>query len=142
MNLVEVFFAIITRQAIRRGSFRSVRDLTDAIRRFIDAWNEHCQPFVWTKTADPRQSEPSSRTRYGPLGLRTCVRGQLRQLDLRHPQQGTDGLGWDAQRLADGLVVQAPITKAQGLGMGLWKSSQCLLAVHVGDDTGGLLWLS
>jgi hypothetical protein len=64
MNLVEVFFAIITRQAIRRGSFRSVRDLTDAIRRFIDAWNEHCQPFVWTKTADEilakanRQTEP------------------------------------------------------------------------------------
>jgi transposase len=52
MNLVEVFFAIITRQAIRRGSFRSVRELTDAIQRFIDAWNERCQPFVWTKTAD------------------------------------------------------------------------------------------
>jgi transposase len=52
MNLVEVFFAIITRQAIRRGSYRSVRELTDAIRRFIDAWNERCQPFVWTKAAD------------------------------------------------------------------------------------------
>ena len=52
MNLVEVFFAIITRQAIRRGSYRSVRDLTDAIRRFIHAWNQRCEPFVWTKTAD------------------------------------------------------------------------------------------
>ncbi len=52
MNLVEVFFAIITRQAIRRGSFASVRELTAAIRRFIDAWNERCGPFVWTKTAD------------------------------------------------------------------------------------------
>ena len=52
MNLVEIFFGIITRQAIRRGSFDSVRDLIDAIRRFIDGWNERCEPFVWTKTAD------------------------------------------------------------------------------------------
>jgi transposase len=52
LNMVEIFFGIITRQAIRRGSYTSVRDLTDAIRRFIDGWNERCQPFVWTKTAD------------------------------------------------------------------------------------------
>ncbi len=52
LNLVEAFFGIITRQAIRRGSFASVTDLTAAIRRFIDAWNDRCQPFTWTKTAD------------------------------------------------------------------------------------------
>ncbi len=52
LNLVEVFFGIITRQAIRRGSFASVTDLTAAIRRFIDAWNDRCEPFTWTKTAD------------------------------------------------------------------------------------------
>ena len=52
MNLVEVFFGIITRQAIRRGSFDSVRDLVEAIRRFIDGWNERCEPFLWTKDAD------------------------------------------------------------------------------------------
>ena len=32
LNMVEIFFGIITRQAIRRGTFTSVRDLTDAIR--------------------------------------------------------------------------------------------------------------
>jgi transposase-like protein/transposase len=52
MNLVEVFFGIITRQAIRRGSFDSVPDLVAAIRAFIDAYNTRCKPFVWTKTAD------------------------------------------------------------------------------------------
>jgi transposase len=52
LNLVEIFFGIITRQAIRRGTFASVRDLTQAIAGFIDAWNERCQPFVWTKDAD------------------------------------------------------------------------------------------
>ncbi len=52
LNLVEVFFGIITRQAIRRGSFASVKELTNAISRFIDGWNERCHPFIWTKTAD------------------------------------------------------------------------------------------
>jgi hypothetical protein len=50
--MVEIFFGIITRQAIRRGTFTSVKDLIAAIRRFIDGWNQRCQPFVWTKTAD------------------------------------------------------------------------------------------
>jgi transposase-like protein/transposase len=52
LNLVEVFFGIITRQAIRRGSFDSVTELVTAIGRFIDVWNDRCQPFTWTKTAD------------------------------------------------------------------------------------------
>ena len=52
LNLVEVFFSLITRQAIRRGTFRSVPELIAAIRRFIDGWNDRCRPFVWTKSAD------------------------------------------------------------------------------------------
>jgi hypothetical protein len=51
LNLVEVFFGIITGQAIRRGTFTSVKDLTTAIGRFIDGWNERCHPLTWTKTA-------------------------------------------------------------------------------------------
>jgi len=62
--MVEIFFGIITRQAIRRGTFRNVKDLTSAIGRFIDAYNQRCQPFAWTK--DPAQilamaSRPSPR---------------------------------------------------------------------------------
>jgi len=52
LNMVEIFFGIITRQAIRRGTFTSVKDLITAIETFIDGWNERCEPFVWTKTAD------------------------------------------------------------------------------------------
>jgi transposase len=52
LNMVEIFFGIITRQAIRRGTFTSVGDLIEAISGFIDGWNERCQPFVWTKDAD------------------------------------------------------------------------------------------
>jgi len=47
-----VFFGIITRQAIRRGTFTSVPDLIAAIETYIDAWNDRCQPFTWTKDAD------------------------------------------------------------------------------------------
>jgi transposase len=52
LNLVEIFFGIITRQAIRRGTFASVRELVEAITRFIDGWNERCEPFTWTTDAD------------------------------------------------------------------------------------------
>jgi transposase len=50
LNLVEVWFGIIERQAIRRGTFRSVKDLNAKIRTFIDNWNgDRAYPFVWTK---------------------------------------------------------------------------------------------
>jgi hypothetical protein len=43
---------IATRQAIRRGSFTSVRQLTNAIGAFIDNWNANPTSFTWTKDAD------------------------------------------------------------------------------------------
>jgi transposase len=52
MNMVEIWFGIIERQAIRRGTFGSVHDLNTKIRAFIDGWNDRAHPFVWTKTAD------------------------------------------------------------------------------------------
>ena len=66
LNMVEIFFSIITRQAIRRGSFTSVKDLIAAIQAFIDGWNDRCHPFTWTKTADellPR-CKPGKRTTF------------------------------------------------------------------------------
>jgi transposase len=52
INLVERWFAEITNQRIRRGVFRSVRELETAIREYIEAHNENPKRFVWTKTAD------------------------------------------------------------------------------------------
>jgi transposase len=52
LNLVEVFFAILERQALRRGDFASVAELVAAIGRFCEGWNQRCQPFTWTKDAD------------------------------------------------------------------------------------------
>ena len=68
LNMIEIFFGIITRQAIRRGTFTSVKDLIAAIETYIDGWNERCQPFVWTKTADQilakAQRKKTSNTRH------------------------------------------------------------------------------
>jgi hypothetical protein len=66
LNMVEIFFGIITRQAIRRGTFTSVADLVSAIGNFIDGWNDRCQPFVWTKTADQilTHARPGPRTSF------------------------------------------------------------------------------
>ncbi|MFJ2618959.1 IS630 family transposase [Glutamicibacter sp. NPDC087344] len=52
LNLVEVWFGIIDRQAIKRGTFTSVKDLNAKIRAFISGWNQRKHPFVWTKTAE------------------------------------------------------------------------------------------
>jgi hypothetical protein len=43
---------IITRQAIRRGTFGTVKELTAAIGAFTCAYHDRCQPFTWTKNAD------------------------------------------------------------------------------------------
>ena len=66
LNMVEIFFSIITRQAIRRGSFGSVKELIAAIGTFIDGWNERCHPFVWTKPAEELldHCRPGQRTSF------------------------------------------------------------------------------
>lgn len=46
LNMVEIFLGIITRQAIRRGTYTCVKDLIGAIETFIDGWNDRCHPFV------------------------------------------------------------------------------------------------
>ena len=50
MNQVETWFNIITRQAIRRGTFTSLRVLIKAIKSYIENWNRGAKPFVWTAT--------------------------------------------------------------------------------------------
>jgi transposase len=64
LNLVEIFFGIITRQAIRRGTFTSVADLVAAIETDIDGWNQRAHPFTWTKTAEQilAQATPRKKT--------------------------------------------------------------------------------
>ena len=52
LNQVETWFGAITRQAIRRATFTSVRVLIKRIKDYIAHWNEDAKPFEWTATAD------------------------------------------------------------------------------------------
>lgn len=52
LNQVERFFAEITNQRIRRGSFRSVPELRKAIMDYLDEHNQDPKPFIWTADAD------------------------------------------------------------------------------------------
>jgi transposase len=52
LNQVERFFAEITEKRIRRGVFRSVKELEEAIKDYLEKHNQHPKPFVWTATAD------------------------------------------------------------------------------------------
>lgn len=53
LTQIEIWFGIITRQAIRRGSFGSLRILIDTINTYIANWNLDAQPFAWT--AKPKE---------------------------------------------------------------------------------------
>jgi transposase len=52
LNQVERWFGLITQQAIRRGSFRSVSELVQKIDAYVASYNLHHRPFAWTATAD------------------------------------------------------------------------------------------
>ena len=52
INQGERWFGIITQQAIRRGSFSNVRDLTRNIHAFVEHYNKKASPFVWVATAE------------------------------------------------------------------------------------------
>ena len=51
INQVERFFALLTERALKRGVFRSVADLEQAIKRYIEATNADPKAFRWTKSA-------------------------------------------------------------------------------------------
>jgi transposase len=51
LNQIERWFADITRKRIRRGTFRSVRDLIKAIQDYIRLYNQNPQPFHWVASA-------------------------------------------------------------------------------------------
>lgn len=65
LNLVEIFFGVITRQAVRHGHPVSVADLEQAIRAFLETADERTAPFTWTKPTDehlPRRHVKGNRT--------------------------------------------------------------------------------
>jgi putative transposase len=52
LNQVERWFGIITERVIRRGSFRSVKELIAKIEQLFASYNKAKAPFIWSATAD------------------------------------------------------------------------------------------
>lgn len=52
LNLVERWFAEITRKRLKRGVFRSVPELIAAIEEYIKLNNDNPKPFIWIKKAE------------------------------------------------------------------------------------------
>jgi transposase len=51
LNMVERFFRDLTVNRLRRGVFRDVMELVNAIDQYVDLHNEKPKPFIWTKSA-------------------------------------------------------------------------------------------
>jgi len=49
LNQIEIWFNIMTRKALRGASFDSTKLLSEAIHKFIFAYNETSEPFIWKK---------------------------------------------------------------------------------------------
>jgi transposase len=52
LNAVEGFFAKLSKRRLKRGVFRSVRELKATINRFLDQTNNDPKPFTWTADRD------------------------------------------------------------------------------------------
>jgi len=55
--------AVEAQKRLKRGVFRSVQELKDAIHRFLNGINANPKPF--TRTKDPTKSSPPSREHLG-----------------------------------------------------------------------------
>jgi transposase len=63
LNMVERFFRDLTQNRLRRGIFRSIEELIEAIGNYIDNHNENPKPFIWTaKAADILEKVKRART--------------------------------------------------------------------------------
>jgi transposase len=53
LNQIEIWFSILVRRLLKRGSFTSVEDLRTRILAFITYYNQTAKPFRWTYTGRP-----------------------------------------------------------------------------------------
>jgi transposase len=55
VNLAECFFSIVTKQGLQQAVHKSGRDLEVFLKAFIEEYNEHAGPFIWTKGPEKLQ---------------------------------------------------------------------------------------
>ena len=49
LNMVEIFFSILSRETLKGASFRSIDALSEAIIAFVNEHNSKAKPFIWKK---------------------------------------------------------------------------------------------
>lgn len=49
LNMVEIWFGILSWQSLRGASFSDTQALGEHIAAFVEAYNRNAQPFVWRK---------------------------------------------------------------------------------------------
>ncbi|HEY2723122.1 MAG TPA: helix-turn-helix domain-containing protein [Pseudonocardiaceae bacterium] len=81
LDLVEVSLSVITYQAIRRGTFQSVRNLLDAIGALTDEWNDRCECITVPDPAGAHQDQADRKTTSGTRHV--CRRTSRVEIDLR-----------------------------------------------------------
>ena len=52
LNMVEGWFALLSRRQLQRGAFKNTNELEVAIQAYIDRTNADPKPFTWTKSVD------------------------------------------------------------------------------------------
>ena len=74
LNQAELFFGVLHRRFLARGSFRSVAEFASRLERFLQEYNtRHAHPYRWTYTGEPLvRDTPFSRTRRQQRRGRAC----------------------------------------------------------------------
>lgn len=72
VNMVELFFSIVTRKVLKRGNFSSRDDLVSKLMRYIITYNETAKPFAWTYSGQPLKVAALTRAGKARDSTRTC----------------------------------------------------------------------
>ena len=144
LKAVEGFFSKLTRQALRRGTFRSVDDLVATIARYIDTANDDPKPFVWTASATSikaklkmnhtNESEHQVPSHAPPRPDRRGSPGPGRDLTFRRPLLTIHVPDPRADHPPPHVPHLVATDVGQILGGGSLQSAGQALRVRVGDD--------
>jgi transposase len=112
LKLVEVSLGIITQQAIRRGTFTSVRNLIDALGALTDGWQDHHDP------SDRTFASANAAEATAPEGDRQTTSDTEDNLHKRSSRLVENGRSRDPDRSAgrprDAKSVRAEFHGARG----------------------------
>lgn len=77
LNQVEIWFSLLSRQALRNVNFRSRAELRDRILQYVEEYNRSARPFKWTSKGQPlagRRAKVSRRRTWGTQRRRSSPR--------------------------------------------------------------------